>query len=165
MMRRKPSLIGRRLSVVAVLAGIASLPLAVWAQPDPHIGKWRLNAAKSVYLPGPPPRDQVRTYAQQGSALKAVIETVQPLGLKTTAEYTAQFDGKDYPLSGNADADIIALTRLDHWTFEATLKKGGKVMSTVRNAVAKDGKTMTVVSKGVNAKGQAVSSTAVFTRQ
>ena len=164
-MRRKRSLIGRRLFVVVVLAGVASLPLVAWAQSDPHIGKWRLSAAKSVYSPGPPPRDQLRTYTQQGGSLKAVIETVQPLGLTTTAQYTAAFDGKDYPLSGNADADTIALTRLDHWTFEATLKKSGKVMSTVRNAVAKDGKTMTVASKGVNAKGQAVSSTAVFTRQ
>jgi hypothetical protein len=164
-MRRKLSLIGRRLSVLLVLAGVAGLPSAAWAQTDPHIGKWRLNASKSVYSPGPPPRDQVRTYAQQGSGLKAVIETVQPLGLKTTAEYTAPFDGKDYPLSGNADADSISLTRIDHWTFEATLKKGGKVMSTVRNSVAKDGKTMTVASKGVNAQGRPVSSTALFTRQ
>ena len=154
-----------RLSVLLVVVGVVALLSVALAQSDSHIGKWRLNTAKSVYSPGPPPRDQVRTYTQQGNGLKAVIETVQPLGLKTTAEYAAQFDGKDYPLSGNADADTIALTRIDQWTFDATLKKGGKVMSTARNAVSKDGKTMMVVSKGVNAKGQPVSSTALFTKQ
>jgi hypothetical protein len=97
--------------------------------------------------------------------LKAVIETVQPLGNKTTAEYTAQFDGKDYPLSGNADADTIALTRIDDLTWEATLKRRGQVASTVRNTVSKDGKTMTVATKGTNAQGKPVTSTAVFTKQ
>jgi hypothetical protein len=129
------------------------------------VGTWRLNVAKSVYTPGPPPRSQVRTYSQQGNGLKAVIETVQPLGIKTTAEYTAAYDGKDYPLSGNADADTIALSKIDARTFEATLKRGGKVVSTARNTVSMDGKTMTITTKGVNARNQPVSSTALFTKQ
>ncbi|MGH9660213.1 MAG: hypothetical protein ACRD96_16810, partial [Bryobacteraceae bacterium] len=72
---------------------------------------------------------------------------------------------KDNPLSGNDNADTIAVTRIDGWTFEAMLKKRGKVMTTVRNTVSRDGKTMTVTAKGVNAKGQPVSSTTVFAKQ
>jgi hypothetical protein len=77
----------------------------------------------------------------------------------------ARFDGKDYPITGNADVDTIALTRVDEWTFDATMKRRGKVMTNVRNAVSKDGRTMTVTSKGTNARGQPTSSVAVLTKQ
>lgn len=101
----------------------------------------------------------------EGDRFKAVIETVQPLGMKTTVEYVARFDGKDYPVTGNAEIDTVALTRVDSLTFDATLKRRGKVMSTVRNTVSKDGLTMTVTSKGTNTRGQPVSSVALFFKQ
>jgi hypothetical protein len=107
----------------------------------------------------------VRIYTSEGGALKGVIETVQPFGTTTTAQYVARFDGKDYPITGNADVDTIALTRVDEWTFDATMKRRGKVMTNVRNAVSKDGRTMTVTSKGTNARGQPTSSVAVLTKQ
>ena len=154
-----PRLILLMLGSVAVLATPAS------AQPDLHVGTWTLNVAKSTYEPGPPPRSQVRTYLPQGDGLKVVIETVQPLGIKTRSEYAALFDGKDNPLRGNAEADAISLVRIDAWTFEATLKKRGKVTIVVRNTVSKDGKTMTVTSKGVGARGRPVRSAAVFSKQ
>lgn len=148
--------------LVLALSGVYT---AVSAQTQPHLGKWVLSAGKSVYSPGPPPRSQVRTYSRDGDGLKAVIETMQPLGGKTVAEYSARFDGKDYPLTGNSDIDAIALKRIDDWTFEAVLKRRGKTVSTVRNVVSQDGRTMTVTSKGVNARGQPTSSVAVFTKQ
>jgi hypothetical protein len=153
------------LGAVALLLGLSCLANAISAQTQPHIGKWVLSPGKSVYSPGPPPRGQVRTYTQDGDGLKAVIETQQPLGGKTVAEYSARFDGKDYPLTGNSDIDTIALKRIDDWTFEATLKRRGSTVSTVRNVVSKDGRTMTVTSKGVNARGQPTSSVALFTKQ
>jgi hypothetical protein len=164
-MRQRASLVGPRLDTALVLACLVGFVAAAFAQADPRIGTWRLLTGKSVYSPGPPPRSQVRVYSQEGGGLKAIIETVQPLGVKTKVEYTAQFDGKDYPVSGSTDADTIALTRIDTWTWEATLKRSGKAVTTIRNTVSKDGKAMTVTSKGVNAKGQPVSSTAYFTKQ
>jgi hypothetical protein len=153
------------LRAVALFLALSAFPNAVSAQAQSHIGKWVLSTGKSVYSPGPPPRSQVRTYSRDGDSLKAVIETMQPLGGKTVAEYSARFDGKDYPLTGNSDIDAIALTRIDDWSFEAVLKRRGKTMSTVRNVVSKDGRTMTVTSKGVNARGQQTSSVAIFTKQ
>ena len=159
------SLFVRRLSFLLAFGSVAVLAMPASAQPDPHAGTWILNVGKSTYDPGPPPRSQVRTYTPQGGGIKAVIETVQPLGIKTRAEYSGRFDGKDNPLKGNADADAISLVRIDAWTFEATLKKGGKVTVVVRNTVSKDGKTMTASSNGVGARGQPVRSTAVFVKQ
>ena len=148
-----------------ILSAALSMARESFAQTDAHLGKWSLSVGKSVYQPGPPPRSQVRTYSRDGAGLKGVIETVQPLGVKTLVQYTAQFDGKDYPISGNSDVDTIALTRIDQWTFDATLKRSGKVMTSVRNTVSKDGRTMTVTAKGTTARGQPTSSVAIFTRQ
>lgn len=164
-MSQTPSFSDPRVAAALALVAVLGLPSSAIAQTEPHLGTWNLNTAKSVYTPGPPPRGQVRTYSRQGDGLTAVIETIQPLGLKTTARYTAMFDGKDNPLTGNADADTIALTRIDPWTFEATLKKSGKVVNSVRNTVSRDGKTMTVVAKGTNAQGKPTSSEAVFVKQ
>ncbi len=162
-MRPPVSVVPARLATLLLLIAVPAPETA--AQAASHLGKWTLNANKSVYSPGPPPRAQVRTYSTEGDRFKAVIETTQPLGMRTTAEYTARFDGKDYPLAGNADADTVALTRVDDLTFDATLKRRGKVVTTVRNAISRDGRIMTVTSKGTNARGQPTSSVAVFFKQ
>jgi hypothetical protein len=164
-MTSRLSFAARSLNTVLAFGMVVGLAPAAFAQSDPHVGAWKLDLRRSVYTPGPPPRAQTRTYTPHGDGLKGVIETIQPFGIKTTSEYAAHYDGKDNPLSGNENADTIAVTRIDRWTFEALLKKRGKVMTTVRNTVSKDGKTMTVTAKGVNAQGQPVSSTTVFVKQ
>jgi len=164
-MKPPVSVVVARLVALLLLPAALSMARESFAQTDAVVGKWSLNVGKSVYQPGPPPRSQVRTYSRDGDGLKVVIETVQPLGVKTLVEYTARFDGKDYPISGNSDFDTIALTRIDGWTIDATLKRRGKVMTTVRNTVSKDGRTMTVTAKGMTARGQPTSSAAIFTRQ
>ena len=164
-MKPPVSAVVARLVTLLLLSAALSMARESFAQTDVHLGKWSLSVGKSVYQPGPPPRDQIRIYSRDGVGLKAVIETVQPLGAKTRVEYTARFDGQDYPISGNSEVDTIALTRVDEWTFDAILKRRGKVMTTIRNTVSKDGRTMTVRAKGVTARGQATSSVAIFTRQ
>ena len=59
----------------------------------------------------------------------------------------------------------IAYKRIDDNTVEATTKKGGKVVATVRIVVAKDGKSMTVTVKGKNAKGEPTSDLVAYDRQ
>jgi hypothetical protein len=80
-------------------------------------------------------------------------------------EFTANYDGKDSPVTGNPDADTVARTRIDANTVQTISKKGGKVMTTQTSAVSSDGKTRTVTTKGVNASGQQVSNVAVYERQ
>ena len=164
-MRPPVPVIPSRLATVVLLLAISDSAPTTAGQAAAHFGKWSLNVNRSVYSPGPPPRAQTRTYSSDGDRFKAVIETLQPLGTKTTAEYVARFDGKDYPVTGNSDVDTVALTRVDDLTFDATLKRRGKVVSTVRNAVSKDGTIMTITSKGTNARGQPTSSVALFFKQ
>ena len=154
--------------VFGVLVG----SLVIWsertvsAQTDPVLGTWRLNVAKSKYAPGPPPVSETRVYETFGAGgVKATFNREEPGGKKVTINYSAMYDGKDYPYTGSPDADTIALKRVDRNTTEATLKKNGKVTLTTRAVVAPDGKTRTLTTTGTNAQGQKVNNVVVFEKQ
>src|SRR5262245_47179575 len=143
-------------------AGIASL-LAQTS--DPRIGTWKLNVAKSKYSPGPAPQSLTVKVEPAGQGEKVTAEFVNADGTRTTTQYTANFDGKDAPLTGSQIADKVSLKRVDARTTVRTDKKGDKVAQTLTRVVAQDGKTMTVTTKGTNAQGQAVDNVAVFDKQ
>ena len=92
-------------------------------------------------------------------------EFVNADGTRTTTQYTANFDGKDYPLTGSQIADTVSLKRINARTTDRTDKKGGTVAQTLRRVVSQDGKTMTVTTKGTNAQGQAVNNVVVFGKE
>ncbi len=61
----------------------------------------------------------------------------------TGANYTAKFDGADYPVKGAYGWDAVSLKRIDDHTIEETDKRDTIVIAVYRMSVA--GKTMTVV--------------------
>ena len=132
---------------------------------DPTVGTWKLNPAKSKYSPGPAPKSATITYEETADGIKRMGESVDADGNKTTFEYTAKYDGKDYPVTGSDTIDMIALKRINDRTTEATLKKSGKVVSTARRVVSKDGKALTLTITGTNAKGQKMKNIAVYDKQ
>ena len=155
------------LGVVLALGAVLGADIAnLSAQAsDPRIGTWKLNVAKSKYSPGPAPQALTVKVEPSGQGEKVTTEFVNADGTRTTTEYTANFDGKDYPLTGSQIADTVSLKRSNARTTVRTDKKGGKVAQTLRRVVSKDGKTMTVTTKGTNAQGQAVNNVAVFEKQ
>ena len=91
---------------VAVLVVFAATRSEVtFAQTDPHVGTWVLNVAKSKYTPGPAPKEQTSVYAMAGEGIKVSTKAVGADGKPATTEFTAMFDGKDHPVTGNADYD------------------------------------------------------------
>jgi hypothetical protein len=132
---------------------------------DAAIGTWKLNVAKSRYSPGPPPKSAIFTYEAIGEGIRRTGETVNADGQTISFEYTAQYDGKDYPIRGNPNADTVSLKRVNDRTVEATLKKNGKVTTTVRRVVSSDGKTLTLTMTGTNAQGQTVNNVTVYEKQ
>lgn len=156
----------RRLaSSVACLGLSAFLVGAVFAQSDPQVGVWKLNVAKSKFSPGPAPQSATTVIEAVGKGTKVVVDQVAADGTKRHWEFTANYDGKDNPMTGNADADTVARTLIDANTVQTISKKGGKVVSTQTSVVSKDGKTRTVTTKGVNASGQQVNNVAVYEKQ
>jgi hypothetical protein len=152
-----------RATILAVVA-IAAVGM-VWAQDDPRIGTWALNLAKSKYTPGPPPTKEIRTYSALGHTMNVSVESVDLHGNRVSLRYTAGENGKDYPLTGLASADAIAMRRIDGRTFEADTKKNGKVIGTTRGEISADGKILMLRFKSISPDGQAITNVAVYDKQ
>ena len=86
-------------------------------------------------------------------------------GKPTHNEWTGKFDGKDYPLTGDSDADTRSYKKIDDRTTELTNKKGDKVTATGRIVISADGKSRTVTVITTEADGKKVKSTAVYDKQ
>jgi len=155
------------LAAAAVCLGLAVVTVVpVLTQADPQVGVWKLNVAKSKYSPGPVPTSATTTIEAVGKGTKVSVDQTMPDGSKRQWSVTADYDGKDTPVVGNnPDADTIARTRVNASTVRTVSKKAGKVTTTQTSAVSADGKTRTVTTKGVNAKGETVNNVAIYDRQ
>src|SRR5215470_17760684 len=89
--------------VVAVLAVclVVMSPLSGFTQTDPFIGTWKLNLAKSKYSPGPSPKSQTVTHEAVGQGVKFTAKGTDAEGKPIDFQFTANYDGKDYPVTGN----------------------------------------------------------------
>ena len=86
-------------------------------------------------------------------------------GTPTSGQWTVNYDGKDRPETGSPVADTLSLKRIDPFTAEFTQKKAGKVVATGTRVISKDGKVMTITTKGTNEKGQAFNDVQVFDKR
>jgi hypothetical protein len=141
------------------------LNVAAAAAADQHSGTWKMNPAKSKYSPGPAPKSNMLKIDSDADNMKLSSDGIDAAGNPTHVEYTAKFDGKDYPVSGLPNADTVALERPDASTIRSTLKKGDQVVMTVTSVISKDGKTRTSTFKGKDAKGQDVNNVVVYDKQ
>lgn len=155
----------RRSLVILALAALATTSTLTLFAANASVGTWKYNAAKSKFSPGPPYKSRTVKVEAHGDGIKVTVDGVSGDGSKHGYTYTANFDGKDNAVTGSPLIDTVAYTKIDDNTFEGTSKKAGKIASTVKISVAKDGKTMTVTVKGKNAKGEATSDVVVYDRQ
>ena len=146
-------------AVVVCLAG-AAVCLAV----DANIGSWKLNEAKSKFSPEAPKHTTV-VYEAVGDSVKVTVDGTGADGTPVHNEWTGKYDGKDYPLTGDSNADSRSYKKINDHNLELSNKKNGKVISTARVTVSADGKTRTVKASGTDAKGKKITSTAVYDKQ
>jgi len=132
---------------------------------DPVIGTWELNLAKSKFSPGTAPKSETRTYVAAGTEIKASSKGVGADGKPTASQWTVAYDGKEHPETGSPDADSLLVKRIDSYTTEFTEKKAGKVVTTGTRAISRDGKVMTITTKGTNAKGQTINEVVVYDKR
>ena len=150
----------------ACVALIAALALCGTARAaDPQSGTWKLNTAKSSYSPGPVPKSLTLTVKADEKSLTIHSEGVDGEGKPTKVDFTANFDGKDYPATGIAAGDMVSVERVDANTIRVQMKKDGKTLMTVTSVVSKDGKTRTSTFVGKNNEGHDVKNVAVYDRQ
>jgi hypothetical protein len=153
-------------TIIVGSALVSMLPTSrVTAQSDSWVGIWKLNVAQSKFSPGPAPKSITVTIEKVATGMKVTAKSVGADGKATTTEYTTAADGKDVPVTGAMDYDMISVKMLDPMTRHMVRKKGGKEIQTVHSVLSKDGKHYTSTTTGTNAKGEKVNSTVVFDKQ
>jgi len=111
--------------VVAFLATclFATSSLSGFAQIDPMIGTWKLNLAKSKSSPGPLPKSLTLTHEAVGQGIKITVKVTDAEGKPIDIQTTANYDGKDYPVTGAPDVDTFAMKRMV-WSGDMGDKSG-----------------------------------------
>ena len=120
---------------------------------DPQMGTWRLNEAKSKFAPGRPKNTMVVYKEAAGGKVKITTDGFDANGKPKHSEWTGKFDGREYPVTGDPDADMRSYRKLDDRTLDFTAKKSGKVTVNGRVVVAADGKSRTVTTTGTTRAG------------
>jgi hypothetical protein len=156
---------GRIVGSVVVAGLIVGASWITFAQSDPAIGTWKLNVAKSKYVPGPVPKSNTITITAAGNGIHVTAKGEDATGKPTSIDYTATYDGKDSPVKGAPAYDTTALKRVDPNTTEQTRKKEGKAVQTVTRKISADGKTMTVTTRGKDENGRTLNTMAVYDKQ
>jgi len=151
------------LALVAVFVAVTLATGALAQAPKGLEGTWKLNGAKSKFSPGPAPKSMMVTYSMVGTdGVKIVVDVMPADGAAQHWEMTAHYDGKEYPITGNPNADMVSVRLIDDRTGESTFKKDGKVTSTNRRTLSADGKTLTITSSGTTADGKPRKDVQVF---
>jgi|SRR5579862_1601447 len=130
---------------------------------DEFIGTWKLNEAKSKIDAGP--KNTTVIYEAAGDSVKVTTDGTGSDGKPSHSEWTGKFDGKDYPVTGDPNADTRSYKKVNDHTLAFTNKKGGKVTITGQGVVSADGMSRTVTLSGTDSKGEKYTSTAVYDKQ
>jgi hypothetical protein len=149
-------------TIIAVGCGTAA---GAAESPDPVVGSWTLNLAKSKFPAGMAPQSQARAYTQSADGTSLSVTGVSADGTAISQKSTFKYDGKDYSFSGSPDWDEIALKKVNNSTVNSTLKLGGKPVGTAVRSISDHGKTLTLTTNAKNAKGKKYHAVAVFDRQ
>ncbi len=152
----------RKLRGIFLMVAVLFVSSGLWAEDNPFIGTWKFIPEKSK----PGDRSALIKLVPYGAdGLKMTRDIIEAPGNAAFWEWSANFDGKDYPFLGNPNYDTITLKKIDAYTFGATRKKEGKERNTAWYNLTKDGKTMGVATTGVNPQGNPVVFYSVYERQ
>jgi len=151
----------KRVLTAAVLVGITSV-MVLAQSTNPLVGTWNLNVAKSKA----PFKSGTTIVQAMGDGIRFSVDLVGTDGTKSHWEFTANYDGKDNPVTGDSPyGDTVAVTRVDERTTRIVGKHGGKPTTTHTIVVSADGKTRTSAAKGTDKAGKPVDSVSFYERQ
>ena len=148
---------------IALTISLVFVSVALGFQNDPQLGTWKLNEAKSKFAGKA--RNHTVVYEAAGDQVKVTVDGVNENGDAVHSEWTGKFDGKDYPVTGDATSDVRSYRMVNKRTLALTAKKGGKTTLTGRIVVSSDGKTRTVTTSATNGQGKKVTNVAVYDKQ
>jgi hypothetical protein len=132
---------------------------------EPFAGTWTLNAGKSKYKTGQPPKEQTVTIAESGSDLEVTIKGTAANGTPISTRYMTPAAGGEGKIIASSDFDAVSSKRIGPNRREVSYSKGGKVIETIHSTVSRDGKTLTVSVKGTDGQGKPIDAVVVYDRQ
>jgi len=155
----------RSIEVAVIAVFVLALATAAMAADDPFTGTWKRNMEKSARRSGNPPKSITDKFDLQGNVLKRVQNIVGADGTARQNDLTSVLDGKDHPITDNANLDSYQANRIDSNTIVIVLKKGGNKVRTDRLVVSKDRKTMTITRNDKNDQGQDTIYLSIYEKQ
>ena len=154
----------RRLKTAALGLLAAAVTVTSYAA-DPVLGTWTLNAAKSRYASGTAPKALTRTYTEGSDGITMTIQGTAADGSSISQRATYKYDGKDYPLGGNAHWDALAVQKLKGSMVRSTLKERGKVVGHSLRSISGHGAVLTLHTEYTDSLGKAHAEIAVYDKQ
>ena len=148
---------------IVLAISLVFVSAALGFQNNPQMGTWKLNEAKSKFAGKA--RNQTVVYEQTGDQIKVTVDGVDENGGAVHSEWTGKFDGKDYPVTGDASSDVRSYRMINKNTLSLSGKKNGKVTLNGRIVFSRDGKSRTVTTTATNAQGKKVTNVAVYDKQ
>jgi hypothetical protein len=153
----------RILSNTAVLGWLCAATLM--AAPNPIVGTWKVNSAKTKSSPGPPPKAVTAVYSQEGDWIIAKMTGVDAAGRPFANTHRYKQDAKDYPSQWGSRRGVLSVKKIDDYTAEVVLKFEDGATTIRQRTISKDGNTMTFTDSGRNAKGETINFVMVWERQ
>lgn len=148
---------------IVMIIALCLLASAICFAENANMGTWKLNESKSKL--GTAAKNSTVAYEAAGDKVKVTVDGVDADGKPAHSEWTGSFDGKDYPVTGDATSDMRAYKEVNDHSLEMTNKKDGKVTIAGKIVVSADGKTRTVTTTQTDAKGKKIKNVGVYDKQ
>jgi hypothetical protein len=149
---------------LALFATLFATVAVVRAADDVNIGTWKLNEAKSKIAAGASKNTKV-VYEAAGDSVKVTTEGVDGSGKAIHSEWIGKYDGKDYPVTGDATQDMRSVKKVGAHVMTLQTKKDGKVVVTGKITIAPDGKSRVLTVTGTGADGKKTTSSFSYDKE
>lgn len=168
--------LGSVLSFVLACAGMIVAQVPRTSANDPSLGVWAINVSKSKFA-GAVPKSFVERYdLRPDGSFVSTRAIINDDGSPAFQQAVFKYDGNDYELfdnaslaeflaSGKRTALTLSVKPIDAYTVDYAVKQAGKIVTSGKRTVSKDGKTMTFSSKAANAHGEFVDVVGVLEKQ
>lgn len=117
---------------------------AAITEADPIVGTWELDTTASTFVPGPPPKSEIRLYEPEHEGIKATVVTIYADGRRSMFEYVTSYNDVIAAVTGSDTSDAIQMRKVDAFTAEAELSLAGRNVGRTRRVISRDGQTMTI---------------------
>jgi hypothetical protein len=138
---------------------------AIAGDNSPFAGTWKFNRAKSKMGASDTTTSDVMQIKSNGKTISLMDEEIDAQGIHKISVENAKFDGKDYPVKGDPNSDVVAYELKGPREITGTTKKDGKVTAKYTIVVSDDGQTTTVQYTAYAEGGKTESGTSVYDKQ